>query len=115
MRIADLRRHKRHRQKRNEATNRRYQANKEQFQLYRRLVKYGITKEQLEALGDLCMICGVKDGKAGGRWGRLHIDHDHQTGLVRGLLCESCNYGLGKFSDSPDRLISAAMYILRGE
>jgi hypothetical protein len=41
----------------------------------------------------------------------LHVDHCHQTGHVRALLCTGCNSGLGAFRDSPERLREAAAYI----
>jgi hypothetical protein len=69
----------------------------------------GLTESQFlnmrEEQYDLCMICGEP---------QECIDHDHKTGKVRGLLCNHCNHGLGKFKDSPALLVAAAMY-LRGQ
>lgn len=56
-----------------------------------------------------CDICGLKPNN--GRWRSLHIDHCHQTGTIRGFLCDNCNLGLGKFKDCPDLLLAAANYI----
>lgn len=83
-------------------------------QLERRLRrKYGLTladyEEMLAGQGGVCAICGTDD--PGGRHGRFNIDHDHASGEVRGLLCTSCNHGLGKFQDSPDLLEEAAAYL----
>jgi hypothetical protein len=75
------------------------------------LRKYGLTEDQFDKMVEesfgRCAIC--TEPRA-----RLHIDHKHPTGPVRGLLCEHCNHGLGKFKDSSTLLIAAAMY-LRGQ
>ncbi len=42
---------------------------------------------------------------------RLCVDHDHKTGFARGLLCESCNFALGKFRDNPTIVRAAASYL----
>lgn len=57
-----------------------------------------------------------QDGRCaccGDRPSQLHIDHCHDTGKVRGLLCPNCNKGLGMFKDDPDRLLAAAAYLLQ--
>lgn len=72
--------------------------------------KYGLTIEEVAALRSQgCSICGTEDGQ--GRWGNLHIDHDHVTGTVRGGLCNNCNLGIGKFRDDPNLLEAAAAYL----
>jgi hypothetical protein len=72
--------------------------------------KYHITEEIysqiLAAQNGVCAIC-----KCHQRYKRLAVDHDHKTSQVRGLLCEQCNRGLGRFFDSPFRLRMAASYL----
>jgi len=64
--------------------------------LYYRLRGFGLTKEQYDALlaaqGGHCATC---DRTSSGPGRRLAVDHDHKTGLVRGLLCNVCNRTLG--------------------
>lgn len=82
------------------------------------LRKYGITDEQyrdmLAAQGGGCAICGkIKDTRHGriGIIRRLQIDHDHETGRIRGILCTNCNNGLGRAKDNPERLRAMAEYL----
>lgn len=77
--------------------------------------EYGMTAEAYDALligqGGECAICGVEpiEGER-----RFPVDHDHDTGAVRGILCDACNVGLGRFADDPERLRAAAAYVERG-
>lgn len=72
---------------------------------------YGITLQEWEELfisqGSKCGICGTKEMPSMG-W---HTDHCHKTSKVRGILCHSCNTGLGKFQDSTELLKKAVMYL----
>jgi hypothetical protein len=59
----------------------------------------------------LCDICKTDIPGFGRR--NLSVDHDHKTGIVRGMLCQKCNIGLGNFNDSPDLLEKAIKYLLK--
>ena len=69
---------------------------------------YGISLEEYDRLATLqnncCKICNKYQDI-------LHVDHDHVTGEVRGLLCLNCNTGLGLFSDSVETLNNAISYL----
>lgn len=75
--------------------------------------KFGISLDvynlMLEDQGGGCQICGTKNSGKGKRY--FSVDHDHKTGRIRGLLCHSCNAGLGMFKDNPDFLQSAIKYL----
>jgi hypothetical protein len=53
----------------------------------------------------LCAICHEESDN------RFSIDHDHNDGKVRGLLCSECNLGLGKFKDNVDNMLRAIDYL----
>ena len=73
--------------------------------------KFGITldeyDEMLRAQGGVCAICGrpPRDDIS------LHVDHDHEHGRIRGLLCFRCNNALGDFGDDYDTLLAAQAYL----
>ncbi len=73
---------------------------------------YGITVEEYDILLDkqnnTCQICGTDTP---GHRGRFHVDHNHSTGEVRGLLCHACNTGIGLLKDNPTTLRLAAEYL----
>ncbi|MEW2359915.1 endonuclease VII domain-containing protein [Spirillospora sp. NPDC029432] len=70
-------------------------------------LRYGVTEEQVDAhrraQGGICPICL--------RVPAAHVDHDHETGLFRGLLCFRCNGALGQFEDDPWRMRECADYL----
>lgn len=72
------------------------------------LAKYGMTEEEYLHLSQLqnwcCAICGRLQIP-------LHVDHDHTTGKVRGLLCGQCNVGIGMLGDTPEALQAALEYL----
>ena len=75
---------------------------------------FGITLEDFEAMlsaqGGGCAICG----RAAPEGTSLHVDHDHETGVVRGLLCFTCNGALGMFTENEEYLARATDYVSSG-
>ena len=90
-----------------------------EFRKYKGFIKktYGITYEQYEELleqqNHCCAICKSKVSSS--RTSRLFVDHCHSSLEVRGLLCSSCNHGLGLFKDSPTLLKRAIKYLSSGK
>lgn len=70
---------------------------------------YGITESDYETIlskqGGVCAICGGTQTK------RFNVDHCHDSGKVRGLLCWNCNIAIGYMKDDSTRLINAANYL----
>jgi len=75
--------------------------------------KYGISTEDWQKMHDqqhgACAVCGRSCRFNPG--GRLSVDHDHETGKVRGLLCRHCNVAIGYMDDSSELLRRAADYL----
>ena len=88
---------------------------RERQRRYHLLSTFGLTLEEydemLAAQGGVCQLCGRPPTEGIS----LHIDHNHETGDIRGLLCFRCNNALGDFDDSPERLMSAVAYLLSYE
>jgi hypothetical protein len=70
--------------------------------------KYDLTPGQfddiLAAQGGVCGVCGRESDQ-------FVVDHDHDTGQIRGVLCHKCNLGLGQFNDDHELLLKAASYL----
>jgi hypothetical protein len=75
-----------------------------------------ILKSLLAVQGETCWVCG-RSGKMRGQFKRnekgrrIVIDHDHNTGEIRGLLCDLCNTSLGKLDDDPEIVLNLYNYI----
>lgn len=74
--------------------------------------RYGITAEEYNNLNEKqkgnCAICGRNHSELGRM---LDVDHCHETGKIRGLLCNNCNQGIGLLKDNPDILRNAIKYL----
>lgn len=84
------------------------------YLVYRLRAKYGLSIDDLQAMvarqKGCCAIC---ERTFDGTTVRVNIDHCHETGAVRGLLCNSCNHALGLMLDDPARLKAAGRYLDR--
>lgn len=89
-----------------------WQANNPDKRKAQRIRKFGLTLQEfnqlLETQDYKCAICGYSDMSDPNFF--PVVDHCHDTGYVRNLLCMNCNMGLGKFKDNPALLRAAAEY-----
>lgn len=79
---------------------------------------YGITHEEYKSKckqqKNRCALCGQKECRVHYRTGKrqsLSVDHNHETGQIRELLCRDCNLGLGMFQHCPNLLLKAIKYL----
>lgn len=72
---------------------------------------YGITSADYDAMltrqGGVCAICKKPSDQS------FHVEHDHESGLVRGLCCSRCNHVLGHSKESQETLFAAQIYLLK--
>lgn len=94
-------------------------ANKD-YKRNRYLTKYGLTTETYDSLRKSqdykCLLCGIHESLVIRKTeviGKLHVDHCHITGKVRGLLCFNCNSLLGHCNDNISILKNAINYLER--
>ena len=77
---------------------------KEKAYLYNIKYSYGLTEEEYNKMPKYCEVCGSTE--------RLCIDHDHNTGKVRGILCGRCNIALGMLKDNPIYIDNLKKYLI---
>ncbi len=91
-----------------------YHRNPDKVRFRNLLKKYGLSASEyaamLESHAGKCGSCGSES--AGGRWNVFNVDHDHETGAPRGLLCLGCNTGAW-ITDDPDLLAKKILYLLK--
>ncbi len=87
-----------------------YKTNPEKFKWQRLKNKYGVTQEQYEMLlkkqRNKCGICKTSFHET-----EAHLDHCHETKIVRGILCSNCNTGIGLFKHDINRIEKAIAYV----
>lgn len=96
----------------------RYEADRDRAKDEARLRRYGLSGDEYRTLAarqdNRCAICGTRaseNRRGRGTRGALTVDHDHETGLIRGLLCSPCNTGIGGLRHNQDLLRQAIAYL----
>ena len=89
----------------------RYAKYKKRANEYLKERRYGITQDQFNQMlvdqNNMCKICSTEFKSTKD----THIDHCHDTNIVRGLLCNNCNLALGQFNDNTDNMDNAIKYL----
>ena len=89
----------------------RYARYKKRANEYLKERRYGITQDQFNQMlvdqNNMCKICSTEFKSTKD----THIDHCHDTNIVRGLLCNNCNLALGQFNDNTDNMDNAIRYL----
>lgn len=112
---------KKNRLKKSEREKEKYKANPEFYRIKSLIKLYGENSIEIidllyKSQGGCCAICGIHEKDLpfkNGKKQRLHVDHCHTTGKIRGLLCGPHNMALGGFSDSIFNLESAKQYLIK--
>ena len=111
-----------HKDKVREKSKKWSKANPDKTRILRRnkvLSQYGLTIESVEAMlneqDSKCANPGCLATSPGGRHHTWHVDHDHKTGKARGLLCNTCNVGLGMLGEDENRILGLIKYLRRYE
>jgi len=91
--------------------NKRYfQEHREKMRNFHMLYRHGLSLEQIDQMlikqNHKCQICGESLIET-----KRNIDHDHKTNVIRGILCDFCNVGIGYFHDDPEILKKAIDYL----
>lgn len=81
--------------------------------LRRRLQRLGLSYDLIPHIENHSGKCDICQGDPTDRWNTLHIDHCHETGEFRGMLCGKCNKGLGLFNDHVETLQKAQEYLIQ--
>ena len=89
---------------------------RERYRAAERLRKFGVAEheynEMVAVQGNCCAICRQKETAMRlGKVRALAVDHDHETGKVRALLCSDCNVGIGKLKEDREILLAAIRYL----
>lgn len=99
--------HHAHREEINARRRQHRKDNPEHYSLLRRARVYDLSpvgfKEMYDRQCGRCLVCGEHK--------KLAVDHDHKTGLIRGLLCSQCNTAIGLLKDSPELMRTLARYV----
>lgn len=113
----EKRHRERHREARKKSVRDWQQRNRSHTRAYNLRRNFGITPEEYDRLrasqAGRCAICGQPETMKS-RKGHplpLCVDHDHTSGKIRGLLCNSCNIAIGNLRDDPGRCLAAANYL----